>query len=73
MTSSPTIYKLIFKKNIIGEYDVYEQHRCQEPGCFWTDEQYTGNTCIPGHIEDFVSEYENNLIEGIVAEIEVVR
>ena len=68
---APTLYRLIFKKNIIGEYDVYEQHRCQDKGCFWTDQEYTGNTCLPGHIDTFVNEYENNLIEGIVDEVEV--
>lgn len=63
---SPTLYHLIFRANNCGEYDVYEQHRCQEKGCFWTDEEYTGNTCIPGDETKFVEEYNNNLIEGQV-------
>lgn len=65
------IYRLIFKRNSINEFDVYEQHKCQEPGCFWTDQEYTGNTCLPGHIDEFVKEYERNLIEGTVDEVEV--
>ena len=68
-----TLYRLIFKKNIIGEFDVYEQHRCQEQGCFWTDPEYTGNTCLPGKIDEFVEEYNNNLIEGIIDEVEVKK
>lgn len=71
MSTTPTLYRLIFKKNTIGEYDVYEQHRCQEKGCFWTDEQYTGNVISPGHIDEFVDEYEDNLLEGLVDEVVV--
>ena len=68
---APTLYRLIFKRNVINEFDVYEQHRCQDKGCFWTDPEYTGNTCLHGQIDKFVDEYENNLIEGIVDEVEV--
>ena len=68
---APTIYRLIFRKNNCDEFDVYEQHKCQEPGCFWTDPEYTGNTCLPGHIDEFITAYGNNLIEGIVDEVEV--
>ena len=68
---APTIYRLIFRKNNCDEFDVYEQHKCQEPGCFWTDEEYTGNTCTPGHIDEFINEYENNLLNGIIDEVEV--
>jgi len=69
--TAPTLYRLIFKRNDINEYDVYEQHRCQEKGCFWTDPEYTGNTCLPGHIDEFVDEYQDNLLEGIIDEVEV--
>lgn len=67
----PTLYKLIFKKNNVGDFDVYEQHRCQDKGCFWTDPEYVGETCVKGHIDEFVNDYENKLIEGIVDEVEV--
>jgi hypothetical protein len=69
--TAPTLYRLIFKRNDINEYDVYEQHRCQEKGCFWTDEEYTGNTCIPGKVEEFIKEYQDNLLEGIIDEVEI--
>ena len=69
---SPTLYRLIFKRNRHGDYDVYEQHRCQERGCVWTDEQYTG-TCLFGHVNEFVDEYEEDLLEGMVDEIEVEK
>ena len=69
--TSPTLYRLIFKNNDLGDYDVYEQHRCQERGCVWTDEEYTGNTCTPGHIDEFINEYQDNLLEGIIDEVVV--
>jgi len=69
--TSPTLYHLIFKANCCNEYDVYEKHRCQEKGCFWTDPEYTGNTCIPGKEAEFVEEYNNNLIEGKVDSYEI--
>ena len=68
---SPTQYHLIFKQNNCGEYDVYEQHSCPEPGCLWTEEEYVGNTCIPGNEAKFVEEYNNNLIEGRVSSYEI--
>lgn len=67
--SSPTLYTLIFKRNCCGDYDVYEQHQCQDPGCFKTDEEYVGETCLPGHIEEFVEEFQENLVEGIVDDV----
>ena len=67
--SSPTLYRLIFKNNGLGDYDVYEQHRCQDNGCFWTEETYVGDTCLPGHIDEFVDNYNNDLIEGKVDEV----
>lgn len=69
---SPTLYRLIFKKNRHGDYDVYQQHRCQEKGCFWTDCEYT-DTCLVGHVDEFVEEYEADLLNGIVDEVEVVE
>ena len=70
--SSPTLYKLIFKRNCCDDYDVYEQHRCQELGCFWTDEKYI-TVCLQGHIDEFVEEYNNNLLEGTVDEVDVIK
>ena len=67
---SPTLYRLIFKKNNCGDYDVYQQHRCQELGCFWTDEKYL-STCTPGHIDEYVEDYEKELLEGEVYEVVV--
>ena len=67
---APTLYRLLFKRNCCNEYDVSEQHRCQDKGCFWTDEQFI-DTCIPGNEAKFVEEYNNNLIEGIVDEVEI--
>ena len=61
--SSPTQYYLTFKANNCGEYDVYESHRCTEKGCLWTSEQYI-ETCLPGKIEDFVKDYNNNRIRN---------
>ena len=69
--SSPTQYYLTFKKNCCNEYDVYESHRCQEKGSLWTTEQYVGETCIPGKVDEFVEDYNNNLIEGYVCGYEV--
>lgn len=68
--SSPTQYYLTFKANNCGEYDAYESHRCQEKGCFWTTDQYI-TTCLPGKIDEFVEEYQRNLIEGVVYGYEV--
>ena len=66
----PTLYYLIFKRNDFGEYDVYEQHTCQEIGCVKTTETYI-TTCLPGHIDKFVEEYQENLIEGEVDGVEI--
>lgn len=71
MTSAPTLYRLIFKKNCIGEYDVWEQHPCQDKGCLWTPQEFTGRVCLPEEINEFIKEYEFNLVEGIVDEVEV--
>lgn len=68
--SSPTQYYLTFKDNHLGDYDVYESHRCQEKGCLWTSDQYI-TTCIPGNEAKFVEEYNNNLIEGKVIGYEI--
>ena len=70
MTSSPTIYYLLFKKNIINEYDVYESHMCQEPGCFMTNERFV-DTCLPGKVDEFVKDFQDNLVEGRVDGFEV--
>ena len=68
--SLPTQYYLTFKPNNCGEYDVYESHRCQEKGCFWTTEQPV-TTCIPGNEAKFVKDYNKNLIEGYVCGYEI--
>lgn len=68
--SLPTLYYLIFKRNCCNEYDVFEQHTYQEKGCIMSDETYI-TTCLPGEIDKFVKNYEENLIEGIVDGIEV--
>ena len=70
--SLPTQYSLIFKANNCGEYDVYEIHRCQEKGCVWTNEQYI-TTCLPGKVDEFVEDFNNNLIEGYVLDYEVEK
>lgn len=71
MATAPTQYYLTFKANNCNEYDVYESHRCQEKGCIWSSDEYTGNTCIPGNEAKFVEEYNTNLIEGYVCGYEV--
>ena len=62
-----TLHYLIFKNNNCGDYDVYEQHRCEETGCFLTDEQYI-TVCLPGKIDEFVQDYAE-AIEGKVADV----
>ena len=66
----PTLYYLFFKANKQGEYDVYEAHTCQEKGCLMTSDQYI-TTCLPGKVEEFVENYDKNLIEGKVDGYEV--
>ena len=67
----PTIYKLIFENEKNNEeYEVYEQHRCQEQGCFWTDPKFVG-TCPVTDIDNYVEEFDENLIEGEVGQIEL--
>lgn len=68
--TAPTLYFLSFEKNCCNEYDVYESHRCQEKGCVLTEERYV-TTCLPGKIEEFVENFQDNLVEGIVAGVEV--
>lgn len=68
--TAPTLYYLIFERNCCGEYDVFERHTCQEKGCIMTEKQPV-TTCLPGEIDKFVKNYEENLIEGIVDGIEV--
>ena len=67
---SPTLYYLIFKANKQGDYDVYEQHTCQEKGCVMTNEEYI-TTCLASKITEFVEEYDKELIEGKVDGYEV--
>ena len=67
--NAPTLYFLKVTERVIGGYEIWEQHQCQEKGCFWTDERYTGNTCLVGHIDEFVNEYENQILEGIIDEV----
>ena len=73
MSNAPTQYYLIFRnpENGCETYDVYETHRCQEKGCLWTTEEYTGETCSAGSEAKFVEEYNRNLIEGYVCGYEV--
>lgn len=66
----PTLYYLFFKRNPHNEYDVYEAHKCQEKGCIMTADQFV-NTCLPGKVQEFVEEYQENLVEGIVENVEV--
>lgn len=70
MSNAPTEYYLTFKANCCNEYDVYESHRCQEKGCLWTSDVYI-TTCLPGKVDEFVEEYNKNLIEGKVCGYEV--
>lgn len=66
-------YHLIFKANGCGDYDVYEQHRCTEKGCIWTNEEYVGNTCIHGKETEFIEDYEKNrILNGKVVSYEVL-
>ena len=68
---SPIEYYLLFKANSCGDYDVYESHRCTEKGCLWTSEQYI-EICLPGKIEDFVKDYnDNRILNGKVIGYEV--
>lgn len=66
----PTLYHLIFKRNSHGEYDVYEQHTCQEKGCIWTKEEYC-TTCLPNKLDEFLVEFNNELLDGVVDSIHV--
>lgn len=67
---SETQYYLTFKNNGCGDYDVFESHRCQEKGCLWTSDVYI-TTCLPGKVDEFVEEYNENLIEGKLTGYEV--
>ena len=69
--TAPTLHRLIFKKNCSDDYDVYEQHKCQELGCVWSREEYL-TVVLPGHIDEFVDDYEENLLEGCVDEVDVI-
>jgi hypothetical protein len=68
-----TCYHLIFRDNNLGDYDVFEQHICQYKGCLWTSPEFTGRTCLPGKVDEFVEEYHQMIKEqdGKVVSYEV--
>lgn len=70
MAFAPTLHYLIFKNNG-NRYDVYEQHTCQEKGCFKTDEAFL-TTCSHNQVEEFVKEYNDSLLNGKVDSYEIV-
>lgn len=64
-----TLHYLIFKNNNCGDYDVYEQHRGEDEGCFLTDEQYI-TVCLPGKVKEFIEDYQE-AIEGKVVDVQI--
>lgn len=70
---SPTLYFLTVKE-CGDEWAVFEQHCCQEPGCFKTDEALVGWFETKEEALICCAEYETQrLIEGKVVSIEVER
>ena len=68
--SLPTIYFLTVKE-CPREWAIFEQHRCQEKGCFWTEPQLLGWFETK---EEAVECAENwKPLEGIVKDIEVIE
>lgn len=62
MSTAPNLYYLFFKRNNCNEYDVFESHRCQDPGCLMTNDEFVG-TCLPGKVEEFVNEFSDKCRE----------
>ena len=68
--ASPTQFYLTFKDNGLGDYDVYEAHRCPGEKNLWTSDEYI-TTCLPGKVDEFVEEYNQKLLKGKVVGYEV--
>ena len=68
--SAPTQYYLTFKANCCEEYDVYQSHRGDGKGALWTSDEFI-TTCLPGKVDEFVEEYNKELLEGEVCGYEV--
>ena len=68
--SLPTIYFLTVKE-CPNEWAIFEKHRCQEKGCFFTNEQLLGWFETK---EEAIKCAENwEPLEGIVKDIEVIE
>jgi len=68
----PTLYFLTVQK-CPNDWALYEQHQCQEKGCFKTDKQLVGwfETKIAALYA--AENYHERLIEGVVESIEVIE
>jgi len=38
--TAPTLYFLKITERIVGDYEIWESHMCQEKGCFQTEPQF---------------------------------
>ena len=65
---SPTLYflEVIYTGN---EWAIFEQHMCQEKGCFKTDKELVGWFETKKEALHCCADYEDKLIEGKVANI----
>ena len=68
----PTLYFLTVE-DCGDEWAIFEQHMCQEKGCFKTDEQLVGWFETKEEAIECAETYESKLIEGVVDSIEVVE
>ena len=58
---APTLYYLIVELDSdLNMYEIWEQHKGQEKGCFLTDEQFVD--FIPRHqLDEFICKYAENV------------
>ncbi len=68
----PILYFLTVEK-CKYEWAIFEQHMCQEKGCFKTDKELVGWFETKEEAIKCAENYESKLIEGVVDSIEVVE
>ena len=67
----PTLYFLTVE-DCGDEWAIFEQHMCQEKGCFKTDKELVGWFETKAEALHCCADYENkHLLDGIVVSIEV--
>ena len=68
--NAPTLYFLNITESYLGGFEIWEQHKCQEKGCFKTEPELVDFKETEDEVRAFIADFENKLLEGKLEDVE---